>query len=186
MISSEIASPSSPSRTPASQTTIGAIDRARSHYLCEPSLPVHQHASSREDDTLLRLISAHFLLSRAARGRCSIQGAAMQSSSSTSTGGAVMAPLSLRWLMVRALRADCCLCARQTVLKPVRLTAKNMPLNARCALRTCGVSLFFACGCFLWRLHRRQWLSLLLQRWKPQQTSGGVAGRNSLSYNLGW
>ena len=36
---------------------------------------MRQHASSRENDTLPRLISAHFFLSRAARGRCDKQGA---------------------------------------------------------------------------------------------------------------
>ena len=36
---------------------------------------MRQHASSRENDTLPRLISAHFFPSRAARGRCDKQGA---------------------------------------------------------------------------------------------------------------
>ena len=63
------------SRRAPPSTAISAIDRARSHYLCEPPLPVRQHASSRENDTLPWHISAHFFLSRAARGRWNKQGA---------------------------------------------------------------------------------------------------------------
>ena len=41
-------------RTPPTRTSTSAIDRARSCYLCEPSLPVRQHASSRRNDDSAR------------------------------------------------------------------------------------------------------------------------------------
>ena len=60
------------SRPHRPQMQVRAIDRARSHYLSRPSLPVRQHASSCRKHTHSRPNLGHFFLRRAARdGRCS-------------------------------------------------------------------------------------------------------------------
>jgi hypothetical protein len=117
-----------------------AIDRAQSCYLCEPSLPVRQHASSRRNDDSARPNLGSFF----PKPRCARQvdqtRRRMPSSSSTSAEAATTGLPSLRRPTVRLLRSKHRLIARHAFFRLVRLMA-DMPFNARCAhRRQCGGS----------------------------------------------
>jgi hypothetical protein len=113
-------------RTPPTRTSTSAIDRARSCYLCEPSLPVRQHASSSRNDTPPRHISAHFF----PKPRCARQveqtRRRMPSSSCTSTEAATRGLLSLCRPTMRLLRSKYRLAARQTLYTRALLTVVKL------------------------------------------------------------
>ena len=116
------------------QTRARPIDVPRSGYLSRPSSPVRQHASSRRNDTLPRPILGPFF----PKARCARQveqtSGAKQFSSTTSTGGAAMALLSLRRLTVRALLSKPRLAARHALRTRATVTA-CMPLDTHAVRR---------------------------------------------------
>ena len=128
------ASSSLASRTHPTQTGTRAIDRARSHYLSRPSLPVRQHASSRRKHTLSRPNLGSF----SPKPRCARQVTQtrrrMPSSSSTSAEAATSGLPTLHRLTVRLLRSKHRLAACETLCIPAKLTVDKL-LDTRYARR---------------------------------------------------